>query len=356
MDFVRNFTHFNEDIPWFVEECTLALNVDYRRIFLFLSYLMLFMVGLVENSLVVWINWKRRHSCSRVLFCVLNIGISDLMMVLVMPFFMLEVAIDMVWLWGRFLCKFTYLVYVMNFYSSTFFLAYMTLERYWSLVGPQPYTCGLSERYWRRLMCGGLWMLAVLLTFLENVHVDLVEWDEPGCFMMPDYSYTEWFASISILNLLFQFIGPGAVIITCNVMIARAAATAPDVQGRRDVWLVHVYSLAFVLCWLPYHLVAIFLTVDDLDPYLFSCDTMHAFYFSYTIVQCLSQFHCIANPILYNFLSKSFRNTLINTVLQYVPQEAIDSPVNAAPAEVAPAEKGRRHSISSTTSHSDVNL
>ncbi|KAL4646203.1 G-protein coupled receptor 182 [Arapaima gigas] len=356
MDSFHNSTHhYDNDTPWFIYGCTITLDQDTQRISLFLLYLLLYMVGLVENSLVVWINWKRRHSCSRVLFCVLNIGISDLMIVLMMPFFMLEVTIDMVWLWGRFLCKFTYLVYGLNFYSSTFFLAYMTLERYLSLTRPQPYTCGLPEHYWRGLICGGLWALALLLTLLENVHVDLVEWDEPGCFMMPNYSYIEWFTSITCIYLLCQFLGPAVIIITCNVMIARAVAAAPDVQGRRDVWLVHVYSLVFVMCWLPFHLVMLFLTVDDLNPQLFSCNTMQVLYFSYSIVQCITHFHCIANPILYNFLSKSFRSVLINSVLEYVPREETNTPANISPGEVASAEKGRRGSISSTTSNLDGN-
>ncbi|XP_029994429.1 G-protein coupled receptor 182 [Sphaeramia orbicularis] len=307
--------------PWFIYECTIQLDADYRRIGLFLIYLFIFVVGLLENSLVVWVNWRRRHSANGVLFCIINVSLSDLMVIVILPFFMMEVTIDKVWLWGRFLCKVTNLIYVVNFYSSTFFLAAMTLERYLSLTRPSSPSCFpvMGQRRW--LVCGGLWVFSLFLALMENVHVDLLEWDEPGCYMLPENNYAEWFVTVAFLCLIFQFVGPAALIITCNVLIARAVKTAPDVQGRRDVWLVHVYSLVFVMCWLPYHLVMVLMIIDDTNPFIFSCNTVEVLYFSFGVVQGLSLFHCVANPILYNFLSKSFRNNLINTVVNCIPRD-----------------------------------
>ncbi|XP_035595030.1 G-protein coupled receptor 182 [Oncorhynchus keta] len=354
-DFHNSSFNFFNGTPWFVYECTISLDKDYRRIALFLLYLLLFMVGLAENTLVVWVNWRRRHSANGVLFCVINVSLSDLMVVLMMPFFMLEVTMDKVWLWGRFLCKATHLIYTVNFYSSSFFLAFMTLERYLSLSRPSSPACFPVARRRRWLLCGALWFFSLFLALLENFHVDLLEWDEPGCYMLPDY--IEWFVSISFLCLIFQFLVPVSVIVTCNVLIARAVRSAPDVQGRRDVWLVHVYSLVFVLCWLPYHMVMFLIMVDDMDPHVFSCNTVEVLYFSFSVVQCLSLFHCIANPVLYNFLSKSFRNNLINAVVHYTPRE---DPGGLNPQETAPKAGGpgtgkkERKLSNMSTSHSDV--
>lgn len=347
--------HFN-DTPWFVYECTIELDTDYRRIALFLLYLLIFIVGLLENMLVVWVNWRRWHSANGVLFCIINMSLSDLMVIIILPFFMMEVTMDKVWLWGRFLCKVTNLIYVVNFYSSSFFLAFMTLERYLSLRNPSSTALFpvLGRRRW--LLCAGLWMLSLFLALMENVHVDLLEWDEPGCYMLPEHNYTEWFVSVAFLCLLFQFLGPASVIITCNVLIARAVKNAPDVQDQRDVWLVHVYSFVFVLCWLPYHLVMFLLIIDDLDPFLFSCNTVEVLYFSFSVVQSLSLFHCVANPILYNFLSKRFRHNLINTVISYIPREQTEDQAGAGIQGNAPnGSSGKQHRLSNaSTSQSDV--
>ncbi|KAM6982138.1 G-protein coupled receptor 182 [Tautogolabrus adspersus] len=357
----HNHSLFNANgTPWFVFECTIELDQDYRRIGLFLLYLFVFVVGLLENGLVVWVNWRRRHSANGVLFCIINVSLSDLMVIVILPFFMMEVTMDKVWLWGRFLCKVTNLIYMVNFYSSSFFLALMTLERFLSLTRPTfpALFPVVGRRRW--VLCGGLWVFSLFLALLENVHVDLLEWDEPGCYMMPEYNFTEWFVSVAFLCLIFQFLGPAAIIITCNVLIARAVRTAPDIQGRRDVWLVHVYSLVFVMCWLPYHLVMFLMIIDDLDPMIFSCNTVEVLYFSFSVVQSLSLFHCVANPILYNFLSKSFRSNLINTVVSHIPKEDTLNQVGAGPGPNAPNGGGgggpgkQRKLSNASTSQSDV--
>lgn len=354
----HSLDHINDTL-WHGYDCTIELDADYRRMALFLLYLFIFVVGLLENTLVIWVNWRRRHSANGVLFCIINVSLSDLMVIVILPFFMMEVTMDRVWLWGRFLCKVTNLIYVINFYSSSLFLAFMTLERYLSLARPSfpALFPVVGRRRW--VLCGGLWLFSLFLALMENVHVDLLEWDEPGCYMMPEHNFTEWFVSVAFFCLLFQFLGPAAVIITCNVLIARAVRTAPDVQGRRDVWLVHVYSLVFVMCWLPYHTIMFMMIIDDLDPFVFSCNTFEVLYFSFSVVQCLSLFHCVANPILYNFLSKSFRNNLINTMVNYIPREGTEGQVGAGTQANAPngggGDLGKQCKLSNvSTSQSDV--
>ncbi|KAM9855912.1 G-protein coupled receptor 182 [Aulostomus maculatus] len=356
---LHNFSLDFNNTPWFVFDCTIQLDTNYRRIALFLLYLFIFMVGLLENVLVVWVNWRRRHSANGVLFCIINVSLSDLMIIMILPFFMMEVTMDKVWLWGHFLCKVTSLIYVINCYSSSFFLAFMTLERYLSLTRPSAPALFpvMGRRRW--LLCGGLWALSLFLALLENVHVELLDWDEPGCYMIPEHSYVEWLASLTFLCLIFQFLGPAAVIITCNVLIARAVRTTPAIQGRRDVWLVHVYSMVFVVCWLPYHLVMFLMIIDDMNPFFLSCNTVEVLYFSFAVVQGLSLFHCVANPILYNFLSKSFRSNLINTVVAYIPREGPVDQVEAGTQPRAPKagrdEMGKACKFSNaSTSQSDV--
>ncbi|XP_060749930.1 G-protein coupled receptor 182-like [Tachysurus vachellii] len=344
----HNSSDHNET-SWFYD-CNLDLDHDSRRIWLFLLYLFLFMVGLVENCLVIWVNWRRRHSASGVLFCVINISLSDLMVVFTLPFFMLEIAMDRVWVWGRFLCKVTHFIYIINFYSSSFFLAFMTLERYLTVTRPNTPACfPLQPRHRRWLLCAGVWLLSLVLGLLENVHVDLLGWHEPGCYMIPEKDHIEWFVSLSFLCFIFQFLGPASVIITCNILIARSVRASPDVENRRDLWLLHVYSLVFVACWLPYHFVMLLLMVDDLDPSLMSCDTIDTLFFSFGIVQCISLFHCIANPILYNFLSKSFRANLFNDILSRISSLPANTVANAADGAGTVPRKERKFSNASTS-------
>lgn len=345
--------------PWFLMDCTFEPDNQSRLVAIFLLYLLVFVAGLLENSLVLWVNWRRRHSANGVLFCIINVTMSDMMVIIILPFFIMESTLDKVWLWGRFLCKVTYLVYLINFYSSSFFLALMTLERYRSLTQPSAHSLFPAVGRQRWLLSAGVWTFSFVLALMENIHVDLLEWDRPGCYMVPEHNYFEWFTTVTIIALLFQFLGPGAVIITCNVLIARAVRTTADVQERRDVWLVHVYSLVFTVCWLPYHMTTLLMVVDDLNPIMFSCNMVEGLYYSFSLVQTLTLFHCVANPILYNFLSKSFRNNLVNTVLDHIPRQEAPVPPGAGIQPSAPIEGGTKMASArkwsnGSTSQSDV--
>lgn len=307
----------NGTVPWFVHDCTVQLDYDWCRISLFLLYLLVFVGGLLENAVVLWVNWRRRHAAGGVLLCVLNVSLADMLVVLLLPFFMMEEAVEKVWLWGRFLCKATNLLYLLAIYASSFFLAAMTLERYLALARPglPPLFPAGGRRRWA--LCAALWAVALLLALLENVHVDLLEWEEPGCYMLPQQDFTAWFVSSSMLCLLFQFLLPAALILTCNLLIARHARRR---RQRRQLWLVHVYSLVFVACWLPFHAVSFLMMVDDLHPFVFSCNLVEVLYFSFNLVQALTWLHSLANPILYNFLSSSFRTNLVGAVADLLPR------------------------------------
>lgn len=354
-----NYSWSLNGTPWFLMECTLQPDNQLRRVAIFLLYMLIFMAGLLENSLVLWVNWRRRHSANGVLFCIINVTLSDLMVITILPFFIMETTLDKVWLWGRFLCKVTNLVYLINFYSSSIFLALMTLERYRSLSQPSARSLFPMAGSQRWLICGGVWAFSFVLALVENVHVDLLEWDEPGCYMVPEYNYFEWFATVTFISMLFQFLGPGAIIVTCNVLIARAVRTTADVQERRDVWLVHVYSLVFTVCWLPYHMTTLLMIVDDFNPFLFSCNMVEGLYFSFSMVQTLTLFHCVANPIFYNFLSKSFCNNLVNTVLDHIPRQEAPAPPGTGTQPGTPNGGGTkvaspRKWSNGSTSESDV--
>ncbi|KAB5537273.1 hypothetical protein PHYPO_G00116900 [Pangasianodon hypophthalmus] len=113
--------------------------------------------------------------------------------------------------------------------------------------------------------------------------------------------------------------------VTFNTLTARAVRSSPEVQIRNidDIWFLHVYSSVFIICWLPFQLTMILILVDLAQPDLFDCNGLAQLFFSYAIVRTIALLHCLANPILYSFLSRSFRSKLINLVLSHLPQDLV---------------------------------
>lgn len=346
--------------------CSMELDYKSRRIMLFFVYLISFMVGLVANSVVVWVNWQRRHSRSTDIFCTLNISISHLMVMMVMPIFLLEVMMDHVWIWGQFLCRLSSFLYQFNCYSTSFFLAYMSVRRYLAIAHASagtatasPWPWGVVEKRRRGLICAGFWIFSLLLAPLLVSNVQLVDYHSPGCYLLPASDYVIWIVVITMTFLIFQFLIPGAIIVTCNWLTVQALKKSPQLQRSCgvDMKMFHIYSATFVLCWLPYHIVSLVIMVDDLNPLILSCDSTNMAYFTIIVVQTLTHLHYGADPILYNFLSPRFRRSLMKVVAHYVRKEATTAPVEDSvetERKNKPQTTSPRKMSNGSTSQSDV--
>lgn len=278
------------------------------------------------NLTVVWVNWQRRRSRNTVIFCILNMGMADTMLMLILPISMLEVALDHVWIWGNFLCRFSNLIIVVNIHASSFFLAYISVERYQSLVrGTASKKTATSENRKRNIICAALWIFALFLGSLETVHVRVLGTSEPGCYLVPEHDYESWFSSLVIIQFLAQYLIPALIMVTFNTLTARAVRSSPEVQIRNidDIWFLHVYSSVFIICWLPFQLTMLLILMDLTQPTLFDCNSLEQLFYSYAIVRTIALLHCLANPILYSFLSRSFRSKLINLILNHLPQDIV---------------------------------
>lgn len=301
--------------------CEFSLDENAKRVAVFVLYLAIFVVGLVENLLVVWVNWQTRSSRSLVNLYVLHMAIADLGVLLSLPVWMLEVMLDYTWLWGSFLCRFTHYFYLANMYASIFFLTCLSVDRYVSLRGSSPFW-HRHQHLARRIICTSVWVLAAAIPFVEVSHMQLVNTGDPICiFMAPFETYDEWALAVSLATTAVGFLIPFSIIVVFNVLTARLVRRSKPEEGRRHCLLIYAYIAAFLLSWLPFHILLTLLTLDGTHIVL-HCSFAHFLYFFYDIIDCLTLLHCVLNPILYNFLSKSFRSKLISAVVKYVPKDA----------------------------------
>lgn len=318
--------------------CEFSLDENVKRVTLFILYLVIFVVGLVENLLVIWVNWQTRGHRSLVNLYILNMAVADLGVLLSLPVWMLEVMLDYTWLWGSFLCRFTHYFYFANMYASIFFLTCLSVDRYVSLTSSSPFWRKHQHRA-RRAVCAGCWLLAAAIPFLEVAHMQLVNTEEPMCiFMAPFETYDEWALAVSLATTTVGFLIPFPVIAVFNVLTARFLRRSKPDSGKH-CRLIYAYVAVFLVSWLPFHVMLTLLTLDG-NHIILQCAFAQFLYFFYDIIDCLTLLHCVLNPVLYNFLSQSFRSRLVSAVVKYIPKDQ-------------GSQKGAGDS-SSTTQHSIV--
>uniref|UniRef100_A0A8C0N8A6 G-protein coupled receptors family 1 profile domain-containing protein n=1 Tax=Canis lupus familiaris TaxID=9615 RepID=A0A8C0N8A6_CANLF len=328
---------FNHTLP----ECHVELREDAKQVTLFVLYLAIFVVGLLENVVVIGVSWRRAGRGLLSLYA-LHMAVADLGIVLSLPVWMLEVALDYTWLWGGFSCRFTHYFYFANMYSSIFFLLCLSVDRYVSLAapGPQP-----QQQRLRRAVCAGVWLLAAVLPLPEVAHMQLLDGAEPVClFMAPFEAYSAWALAVALSTSVLGFLLPFPLMVLFNVLTACRLRRAGRPEGRRHCLLVCAYLGAFAACWLPYHATLLLLTLHGTHVSL-HCYLVHLLYFFYDIIDCFAMLHCVLNPLLYNFLSPRFREQLLSAVVHYLPK---------ARARARADRRTSSSSSSSSTQHSIV--
>ncbi|XP_002720980.3 G-protein coupled receptor 182 isoform X2 [Oryctolagus cuniculus] len=338
---IHNWTEMLDFLNATLSECHLNLSENTKRAVLFVVYLAIFVVGLVENLLVICVNWRRAGRVGLLNLYVLNMAVADLGIILSLPVWMLEVTLDYTWLWGSFACRFTHYFYLANMYSSIFFLVCLSVDRYVTLTRASASWQRHQHRA-RRAVCAGVWVLAAIAPLPEVVHIQLMEGLEPMClFMAPFETYNSWGLLVSLSTTILGFVLPFPLIAVFNVLTACRLRWPGQSEGRRHSLLLCAYIAVFTICWLPYHLALLLLTLYGTHISL-HCYLAHLLYFFYDIIDCFSMLHCVANPILYNFLSPSFRGRLVSAVVHYLPKDQ--------------ARAGGRGSSASSTQHSIVIL
>lgn len=332
---IHNWTELLHLFNQTFSDCHIEFDENTKQVVLFVFYLAIFVVGLVENILVICVNCRRSGRVGMLNLYILNMAVADLGIILSLPVWMLEVMLEYTWLWGSFSCRFIHYFYLVNMYSSIFFLTSLSIDRYVTLTNTSSSWQRHQHRI-RRAVCAGIWVLSAIIPLPEVVHIQLLDGSEPMClFLAPFETYSAWALAVALSATILGFLLPFPLIAVFNILSACRLRRQGQTESRRHCLLMWAYIVVFAICWLPYQVTMLLLTLHGTHIFL-HCHLVNLLYFFYEIIDCFSMLHCVANPILYNFLSPSFRGRLLSLVVRYLPKEQ------------ARAAGGRASSTSST--------
>ncbi|XP_062893322.1 G-protein coupled receptor 182-like [Mobula hypostoma] len=297
-------------------QCSCSIYVDFEILdsSLIVMYILFFIAGLVENALVLWINWKIKKTKKESYFYVFNLAVADMGAVLTIPFRLMEISHSYEWFWGSFLCKLDAFLYCVNLYSSTFFLTYMTIERYLSLRYPDQ-ALGSRDRRIRWMVCVCLWTLAVVLSIPHYLLYDVFESWHTFCFID---SITSW----NIANFFVTICGfviPFPIIIVSNIFTTKASKASHNTESIRLSKLISVYIIVFMLCWSPFYITTFISAVD----WSTNCNMETVISLLHELGKCFTFSHCVVNPIFYNFMQKHFMYHLETNVVKFLPKKYV---------------------------------
>ncbi|XP_059212108.1 C-C chemokine receptor type 6a [Centropristis striata] len=278
------------------------------------------LLGLVGNSLVIvtYAFYKRTKSMTDVFL--LNVAVADLLFVASLPLIVYNELSS--WSMGPVACKLLRGSYSVNLYSGTLLLACISTDRYVAIVQARR-SFKLRSLPYSRVICGGVWAAALLLsvpTFYfydryEPSHMDHFLDDEVApsapqfvCEFRFVDNATAMVTKMAVpsTQLAVGFFLPLLVMVFCYAAVIATLLKARNFQRHKAVRVVLAVVAVFIVCHLPYNVALLMDTATMFQ--LQSCEQADALQAAKTVAQTVAYLHCCLNPVLYAFVGVKFRN------------------------------------------------
>ncbi|XP_054855317.1 free fatty acid receptor 2-like [Eublepharis macularius] len=274
------------------------------------TYIITFLIGFPSNLMSLYtFLMKVRKKPAPIDILLLNLTLSDIMLLVFLPLKMSEAAHKNEWHFPEVLCGITSCTFHSSIYISTLFLTAISVERYLGVAFPIKYKLNRRSAY-AVVASIFIWLLVgshcSTVFVLRSLHNDSMETSQhPSNHVVCFKEFNEWQKKIIYpfrLELcLALFCIPFIITFFCYANVIHILASLPNVQRRRkqrSVGLAVVTLLNFAICFGPFNISHIFGVINYEDPewrdYSFA----------------LSSFNTCLDPFIFFFSSYAIRRNV----------------------------------------------
>ncbi|XP_070830447.1 C-C chemokine receptor type 9a [Chaetodon trifascialis] len=274
---------------------------------------MITLVGGAGNLAVVWIylNFRRRLKTMTDVY-LLNLAVADLLFLVTLPLWAAEALNG--WNFGSVLCKLNSALYRVNLFSSTLLLTCISVDRYVVIVQTTKAQNSQAERRrCSRLVCVGVWMLALLLSTPELVFGSIAEAGSQQYCRMVFSPHLGNRTKILVLSLQVSmgFCLPFIVMAFCYSVIVAKLLKTRNFQKHKAMRVILAVVVAFIVSQLPHNGVQVMEAMQASNMTIKDCDEMKRFDKMGQVLKSLAYMHACLNPFLYVFVGVRFRRDVL---------------------------------------------
>lgn len=270
---------------------------------------MIAVVGGAGNLAVVWIylHFRRRLKTMTDVY-LLNLAVADLLFLITLPLWAAEASYS--WIFGSILCKLNSALYKVNLFSSMLLLTCISVDRYIVIVQTtKAQNSQVERRRCSRLVCAGVWLVALLLATPEFVFANPAKVESQDyCRMVfpPDLGNRTKILVLS-LQISMGFCLPFIVMAFCYSIIVATLLKTRNFQKHKAMRVILAVVVAFVVSQLPYNGMLVMEAVQAANMTMTDCEEKKAFDKAGQVLKSLAYMHACLNPFLYVFVGVRFR-------------------------------------------------
>lgn len=290
--------------------------------FLPVVYISVLIIGLCANgwglkSLLH--NWK---NLGDVKIFILNLGLTDILYLLTLPFLVVYHFNDSKWTFGVVFCKTTRFCFNLNLYGSIGFLTCISVYRYLAIVHPMRVMGRITVAH-SVGVCVLVWLLVSAQSIPDLFYMKSSRNDTRKCFETTSDEYIEDYLKYRLVWTLTGFCLPFLVIVGCYGH-AIAALCYKDTLDKglkqRSLKLLLVLVLLFSVCYIPFH---VFKNLNIWSRVLSKQKTLRRWsngvYIAHQISRGLVCLNSALNPLVYLHVSEDISSQFSKLLQRMFP-------------------------------------
>ncbi|XP_037357886.1 psychosine receptor [Talpa occidentalis] len=263
---------------------------------------------------------KKKNELGIYLF---SLSLSDLLYALTLPLWIDYTWNKDNWTFSPALCKGSTFFMFMNFYSSTAFLTCIAVDRYLAVVHPLKFSF-LRTRKFAFMVSLSVWLLETIINSVTLWEEDIATEHCPRktsftlCY--DKYPLEKWQVRHNLIRTCTGYAIPLVIIVICNQKVYRAVwhnQATENQEKKRIIKLLFSITVTFVLCFTPFHVMLLIRSILENDvsftqQFLEQNSSGEQTYKIYRITVALTSLNCVADPILYCFITETGRSDMWN--------------------------------------------
>lgn len=271
-------------------------------------YVAVLLVGFPANCLALYFGYLQIKARNELGVYLCNLTLADLCYICSLPFWLQYVLQHDDWPYSELSCQLCGILLYENIYISVAFLCCISIDRYLAVAHPfrfhQVRTLKAAV-----VISVAIWAKELLVSMYFLQYPEVVE--EPHshhrlCF--EHYPLLPWQRAFNYYRFLVGFLFPLGLLAAAYQGILRAVRRSHGTQQSRKAQiqrLVLSTVVIFLVCFLPYHVLLLIRSIWE-----WGCDFARRIFNAYHFALLLTSFNCVADPVLYCFVSETTHRDL----------------------------------------------
>lgn len=279
--------------------------------------------GFPANCFSVFVSYQHIKQGNVLGVYLMNLALADLFFIMMLPVWVDYILSDD-WQHGGLVCTVCVFLLFTHFYASVSLLCCIAVDRYLAVV--HPLRCPLFRKLGPAMgICVLSWVgsavfnaITVPMSNVYRVYSDQNS-TQNYTICLDIFPIPSQQVSVNITRFFIWFLVPSVLVGFCYWKISKEVQSnlaTEKKESKRVCRLLGVVQLTLAICFGPIHIMLLLRAVLE------DCDTLPWLYYPYKFSTALATVNCLADPLLYCFITRSGRAN-VTKAFKYLQRKSV---------------------------------